>query len=55
MDQVFAGPVMFDAKDAPRVLPAFQEFISEAPRELGAFFGYQIVPPGSRDFRRSFT
>ncbi len=42
---VIGGPIFFEADDAPLVLRAFDEYIDRAPRELGAFFGWQIAPP----------
>lgn len=42
---VVGGPMFFEVKDAPAVLRAFDEYIDKAPRQLAAFFGWQIAPP----------
>jgi FAD/FMN-containing dehydrogenase len=42
---VVAGPMFFEVEDAPRVMRAFDSYIGRAPRELGAFFAWQIAPP----------
>ncbi|MGQ0796296.1 MAG: FAD-binding oxidoreductase [Methanobacteriota archaeon] len=42
---IVAGPMFFEVDDAPAILRAFDTYISKAPRELGAFFAWQIAPP----------
>jgi FAD/FMN-containing dehydrogenase len=42
---IVGGPMFFEVKDAPAVLRAYNEYIGKAPRQLGAFFGWQIAPP----------
>jgi len=42
---IFGGPMFFEVKDAGTVLHAFDRYIGNAPRELGAFFAWQIAPP----------
>jgi len=42
---ITGGPMFFEAEDAPQVLHAFDRYITDAPRELGAFFAWQIAPP----------
>jgi len=42
---IFGGPTFWPAEQGAEVLSAYREFILSAPRELGAFFAYHIVPP----------
>jgi FAD/FMN-containing dehydrogenase len=42
---IYGGPIFFEKEDAPTVMRAYDEYISKAPRELGAFFAWQIAPP----------
>jgi FAD binding domain/Berberine and berberine like len=42
---IFGGPTFWPAEEGSEVLRAYREFILSAPRELGAFFAYHIVPP----------
>jgi len=42
---ITGGPMFFEVKDAPAVLRAYDRYISIAPRQLGAFFAWQIAPP----------
>ncbi len=42
---VVGGTLYFDPKDAPAVMQTYDRYISDAPRELWAFFGWQIAPP----------
>ncbi len=42
---IVGGPMFFEVEDAPTVMRAYNEYISKAPRELGAFFAWQIAPP----------
>jgi len=42
---VVAGPMFFETKDAPAVMRAYDKYITNAPRQLGAFFAWQIAPP----------
>jgi FAD/FMN-containing dehydrogenase len=42
---IYGGPIFFEAARAGEVLDAFRQYIGEAPRELGAFFAWQIAPP----------
>src|SRR3990170_6393521 len=39
------GPMFFEVEDAPEVMRAYDAYISKAPRQLGAFFAWQIAPP----------
>jgi FAD/FMN-containing dehydrogenase len=45
VDTVFAGPIFWDAADAPAVMRAYADFLPGAPRELGIFVGLKTVPP----------
>ncbi len=42
---VVGGPMFFEVKDAPAVMRAYDKYITDAPRQLGAFFAWQIAPP----------
>ena len=42
---IYGGPMFFEASRARDVLTAFRDYIAEAPRELGAFWAWQIAPP----------
>ena len=42
---IVGGPMFFEVEDAPKVMRAYDEYITDAPRELGAFFAWQIAPP----------
>src|SRR2546425_3122803 len=45
LKNIVGGPMFFEKEDAEKVMRAFDEYISRAPRELGAFFAWQIAPP----------
>ena len=45
VDQVYAGPLLYNLEDAATVLRMFDEFIRDAPEEFGGFPGFQIAPP----------
>jgi hypothetical protein len=42
---VFGGPTFWALEDTPELMAAYREFIVDAPRELGGFFAFHIVPP----------
>jgi FAD/FMN-containing dehydrogenase len=42
---VIGGPTFWRADQGAEVLRAYREFLPSAPRELGGFFAYHIVPP----------
>ncbi len=44
---VVGGPIYFEVEDAPAVMRAFDKYFDRAPRELWAFFAWQIAPPSS--------
>jgi len=43
--EITGGPMFFEVEDAEQVLRAYDKYITDAPRELGAFFAWQIAPP----------
>jgi FAD/FMN-containing dehydrogenase len=45
VDSIVGGVTFFEKEDAPDVLRAFDGYIEEAPRQLGAFFAWQRAPP----------
>jgi FAD/FMN-containing dehydrogenase len=42
---IVGGVIFFEVEDAPKVMRAYNKYITDAPRELGAFFAWQIAPP----------
>jgi FAD/FMN-containing dehydrogenase len=42
---VLAGPLMWDAADAPDILRLYREFIQEAPDDLGTVVRFGTAPP----------
>ena len=42
---IVGGVMFFEVEDAPKVLRAYNKYITDAPRQLGAFFAWQIAPP----------
>ncbi|MBT8402040.1 MAG: FAD-binding oxidoreductase [Rhodothermia bacterium] len=42
---IYGGPMFFEVEHARDVLEAFRDYIATAPRQLGAFFAWQIAPP----------
>jgi hypothetical protein len=42
---VFAGPIFWEATDAPSVMRTYRDFLPNAPEELGVFVGLKTVPP----------
>ena len=42
---IFGGPTFWPAEDGGQVLSVYREFLPSAPRELGGFFAYHVVPP----------
>jgi FAD/FMN-containing dehydrogenase len=42
---IVGGAMLFEVEDAPKVMRAYNEYITNAPRQLGAFFAWQIAPP----------
>ena len=42
---IVGGVMLFEVEDAPKVMRAYNDYITNAPRHLGAFFAWQIAPP----------
>ena len=42
---IFGGPTFWPADQGDEVLSVYREFMPAAPRELGGFFAYHVVPP----------
>src|SRR5690348_11578815 len=45
VETIYGGPMLYEVADAPAVMRAYDEYIREAPEQLGAFFGWQLAPP----------
>ncbi|QYN33249.1 FAD-binding oxidoreductase [Pseudonocardia sp. DSM 110487] len=45
VDTIYGGPMLYEVADAPAVMRAYDEYIQDAPEQLGAFFGWQLAPP----------
>jgi FAD/FMN-containing dehydrogenase len=45
VDRVVGGPMLFEASAAQQVASFYRDYIAQAPRELGAFLGFQLAPP----------
>ena len=45
VDNIVGGVTFFEKEDAEDVLRAYDAYIEKAPRQLGAFFAWQIAPP----------
>jgi hypothetical protein len=41
---VYGGPIFYDLAHAAKIMRWYRDFLSEAPRELGIFFGIKTVP-----------
>ncbi|WP_244621584.1 FAD-binding oxidoreductase [Neomesorhizobium albiziae] len=41
---VYGGPIFYDLAHAAKIMRWYSDFLSEAPRELGIFFGIKTVP-----------
>lgn len=42
---IYGGPLLYEVADAPAVMRAYDDYIQQAPEQLGAFFGWQLAPP----------
>jgi FAD/FMN-containing dehydrogenase len=42
----YAGPMLYEMSEAPKVMAWYREFIRKAPEDLSGFFAFLIVPPG---------
>jgi FAD/FMN-containing dehydrogenase len=45
VNEIIGGAMLFEVGDAPKVMREYNEYITNAPRKLGAFFAWQIAPP----------
>ncbi len=45
LDQVYAGPILYELSDAGEVLKWYRKFIKYAPDDLNGFFAFMTVPP----------
>ena len=45
VETIYGGPLLYEVADAPAVMRAYDDYIKEAPEQLGAFFGWQMAPP----------
>jgi FAD/FMN-containing dehydrogenase len=45
VNNIVGGVMLFEVEDAPKVMKAYNKYITDAPRQLGAFFAWQIAPP----------
>jgi len=43
--EIVGGVMLFEVEDAAKVMRTYNKYITGAPRELGAFFAWQIAPP----------
>jgi FAD/FMN-containing dehydrogenase len=43
---LYAGPIIFDASDAPKIMRWYREFEKTAPDDFCVWLGLQSVPPG---------
>jgi FAD/FMN-containing dehydrogenase len=43
---IFGGPTFWPVEAAREVVSAYRDFLPTAPRELGGFFCFHVVPPG---------
>jgi len=42
----YAGPTLWDLKDAAEVMQWYRAFITKAPEEINGFFAFLVAPPG---------
>jgi len=45
VETIYGGPMLYELADAPAVMQAYDEYITDAPEQLGGFFGWQLAPP----------
>src|SRR5256885_7649154 len=45
VSEIVGGSLFFELEDAGKVIRAYDRYITNAPRQLGAFFAWQIAPP----------
>ena len=46
IDNVYAGPMLWELNQAPEIMRWYREYIKEAPKDINGFFLFLIVPPG---------
>jgi FAD/FMN-containing dehydrogenase len=42
----YAGPMLWDLSQAPRVMKWYRDYITRAPDDINAVFAFMVVPPG---------
>lgn len=42
----YAGPMLWELDDAPKMMRWYRDFIKNAPDDLNGFFAFLVVPPG---------
>lgn len=45
VSDIYGGPMFYEVDDAAAVMACYDEFIEDAPDQVGAFFAWQIAPP----------
>ena len=45
IDTVYAGPILYELKEAVEVMKWYREFITSAPDDLNGWFAFMTVPP----------
>jgi FAD/FMN-containing dehydrogenase len=45
VNEIYGGPIFFEAEDAGDILRFYRDFIQDAPEEFGGFPAWQIAPP----------
>jgi FAD/FMN-containing dehydrogenase len=46
VSMVYAGPIIWELKDATTIMRWYRDFVANAPNDLCVFLGLQVVPPG---------
>jgi FAD/FMN-containing dehydrogenase len=44
---VYGGPIFYPVAESVRVLRSYRDYMAAAPPELGAIFGYRVMPPAT--------
>ena len=42
----YAGPMLWDLDQAPRIMQWYRDFIKKAPEDISGFLAFMVVPPG---------
>jgi FAD/FMN-containing dehydrogenase len=45
IDTVYAGPILYELKEAAEVMKWYRKFITSAPEDLNGWFAFMTVPP----------